>query len=148
VWTVVVEVTFVRAEHGTGVALVTDQHPVGALGSDAADEPFGITVRARRPGRCLDDLGVLSREHGVERAGELRVSVPDQEPEAANPIAEIHDQVAGLLGGPLGGRMGGDTEDVHSPGGDLHHGQHVQPPEGDGVDVEEVGREQPRRLRA
>jgi hypothetical protein len=27
VWTVAVEVTLVRAEHGTSVALVVDQHP-------------------------------------------------------------------------------------------------------------------------
>ncbi len=33
--TVLVEVALVGAEHGTGVALVVDQHPVGALGSDA-----------------------------------------------------------------------------------------------------------------
>jgi hypothetical protein len=41
------------------------------------------------------------------------VPVPDQEPKAADSIAEVHDQVAGLLGGPLGGRMCGDAEDVH-----------------------------------
>jgi hypothetical protein len=50
VWTVVVEVALVRAEHGTSVAIVVDQHPIGALGSDAADEPFDIAVRARRSG--------------------------------------------------------------------------------------------------
>jgi hypothetical protein len=82
VWTVVVEVTFVRAEHATRVTLVVDQHPVGVFGADAADEPFGIAVRPRRPGWDLDDLHVLSGEHGVERAGKLRVSVPDQVPEA------------------------------------------------------------------
>jgi hypothetical protein len=51
VWTVVVEVTLVRAENHTSVALIIDQHPVGALGADAADEPFGITVRPRDSGR-------------------------------------------------------------------------------------------------
>jgi hypothetical protein len=35
--------------------------------------------------------------------------------------------------------MGGDAEDVHSAGDDLHHDQHVQPVQGDGVEVEEVG---------
>jgi hypothetical protein len=82
--TMVVEVTLVRDQHGTGVALVVDQHPVGALGADAADEPLGITVRPRRSRWGLDDLDVLGHEHGVERAGELGVSVPDQKPEGAD----------------------------------------------------------------
>jgi hypothetical protein len=77
-WTVIVEVTLVRAEDGTGMTLVVDQHPVGALGPDAADEPFRETVRAWRAGWGLDDLDVLGGEHGVERFGELRVPVADQ----------------------------------------------------------------------
>jgi hypothetical protein len=38
VWTVLVEVAFVLAEHGAGVPLVVDEHSVGALGPHAADE--------------------------------------------------------------------------------------------------------------
>jgi hypothetical protein len=36
-WTVVVEVTLARAEHGTSVAVVVDQYAVSALDSDATD---------------------------------------------------------------------------------------------------------------
>jgi hypothetical protein len=99
-WSVIVEMALVPAEHHTSVALVVDQHPIRALGPDAADEPLGITVRPRRSRWGLDDLDVLGHEHGVERAGELGVSVPDQKPEGADPIAEIQDEIAGLLGGP------------------------------------------------
>jgi len=56
-------------------------------------------------------------------------------------------KVSGLLSDPRAGWVGGDAEDVHVPGGDLHDEQHVQPAQGDGVDVKEVGREQPGRLR-
>jgi hypothetical protein len=66
VWTVVIEVALVGAEHGAGVSLVVDQHPVGALDPDAADETFRVTVRARRAGWRLDDLDVLGGEHRVE----------------------------------------------------------------------------------
>jgi hypothetical protein len=66
VWSVVVEVALVNTKHGTGVTLVVDQHPVGALGPYAAHEPLRITVRARRSGWRLDDLDVLSGEHRVE----------------------------------------------------------------------------------
>jgi hypothetical protein len=34
-------------------------------------------------------------------------------------------------------RVFGDAEDVRPASGDLHHEQDVQPPQGDGVDVEE-----------
>jgi hypothetical protein len=40
---VVVEVAHVLVEDGSGVSFVVDQHPVGAFGADAADEPFRIT---------------------------------------------------------------------------------------------------------
>jgi uncharacterized protein GlcG (DUF336 family) len=42
---VVVEVPGELVQDGGGVALVVDQEPVGALGSGAADEPFGVAVR-------------------------------------------------------------------------------------------------------
>jgi hypothetical protein len=32
-------------------------------------------------------------------------------------LAEVHDQVAGLLGGPFPGWMGRDAEDADAPGG-------------------------------
>jgi hypothetical protein len=43
---------------------------------------------------------------------------------------------------------GGDAEDVYPPCGDLHYDQRVQPPQRDGVDMQEVGRQQPGRLRS
>jgi hypothetical protein len=41
----------------------------------------------------------------------------------------------------------GDAEDVHGPALDLHHEQDVQALEQDGVDVEEVAREDAGCLR-
>jgi hypothetical protein len=42
---VAIEMAQVLVEGGAGVLLVVDQHPVGALGADAADEPFRVAVR-------------------------------------------------------------------------------------------------------
>ena len=55
-------------------------------------------------------------------------------------LAEVHDQVAGLLSGPYPGRMQSDSEDADAPGGVLYHGQDV----GLGA-VEQVGREEVAR---
>jgi hypothetical protein len=62
----------------------------------------------------------------------------DQEAERLDPLPHVVHQVAGLLCGPRPGWVRGDTEDVHPPGGDLHHEQHVQPAQGDRVEIEEV----------
>ena len=52
-------------------------------------------------------------------------------------FAEVHEQVAGLLGGPLPGGMQGDPEDADTAGCVLDHGQDV------GLSaVEQAGREQ------
>ena len=68
----------------------------------------------------------------------LRVPVTDQEPELASPFAEVQHQVPRLLGHPLPGRMRRGTKQVHSPGGDLHDEQDVDPLQRDRVDVQEV----------
>jgi hypothetical protein len=124
------------------VPFAVDEHPVGALGSCRAYPPLGITVRARGPRRNLDRLHTFPSEDRVEDAGEPGVAVPDQETEGADPVAEINEQVAGLLGGPRAVRMDGHAQDVYPPGPHLHDKQHVQAPEEDRVDMEEIASQQ------
>ena len=80
---VVVVMVLVLAKHGCGVPQVNDEDPVEEFASDAADEAFGDRVGSRCPHRCLDDADTERGEHGVERCGELSVTVPDEKPEAA-----------------------------------------------------------------
>ena len=138
----------VLAEHRPQVPLAVDQHPVGALCSCAAYPSLGNRVRARGPRRRLHYRHALAGEDCVESAGELAVTVPDQEAEAAGPGAEIHDQVAGLLGGPRTVGMGGHAQDVHPPGLHLHNEQHRQTPEEDRVHMKEIAGQQAISLRA
>ena len=77
---------------------------------------------------------------------ELAVAVADQESEPAGAFAEIHEQVTGLLGGPRPGGVGGDAQDVHPAGLDLHHEEDVQAVEEHGVNVQEVACQDPGRL--
>jgi hypothetical protein len=129
------------------VLLVIDQQPVGALSSNAADEPLGIRVCPRRAWWGLDHVDAFGGEHGVEGPGELGVPVPDQEPQRRTSVPDIRHQVAGLLRGPGGGRVGRDAADLNPTRGDLHDEQYVQTPQHHRVEVEEVRREQPGRLR-
>jgi hypothetical protein len=86
VWAVVVEVAYVLVEDGAGMLFVVDQHFVGALFADAADEPFCITVGPRRAGRDLDDVEPFGGKDGIEAVGELDVPVADQEAERADAL--------------------------------------------------------------
>jgi len=62
-----------------GVSFVVDQHPVGAFGADAADEPFRITVR---PGRPRRDLGLAVT---TEQAAAMSCARGEQEATMADP---------------------------------------------------------------
>jgi hypothetical protein len=99
---------------------------------------LGITVRARGPRRDLDRLHALTGEDRVENTGELGIAVPDDEAKRGDPVAEIHDQVAGLPGSPSAVRVGGHAQDVQVPGLHLDDEQYVQAREEDRVDVEEI----------
>jgi hypothetical protein len=138
---VVVVMAFVLAQHGSGVPLTDDQYAVEELAADGPDEAFRDRVGSRCAHRCLDDADVDCGENGVERGGELGVVVPEEEPEAAAPVVEVHDQVAGLLGQPGAGGLGGDAEQVDPAGGVLDDEERVQAPEADGVEVEQVAGE-------
>ena len=115
-----------------------DQEVVEAFPAQGADEAFRDRVRAGCPDRRADDPDVGAGEDGVERGGELAVPVADQEPEPVGAIAEIHEQVAGLLGDPGSGGVGGDPGDVHAAAAVLDHHEDVEAAQEDGVDVGEV----------
>ena len=89
--------------------------------------------------RMIADVG--AGEDGVEGGGELAVPVADQEPEPVGAVAEVHQQVAGLLGDPGPGGVGGDPGDVHAAAVVLDHDEDVEAAQEDGVDVGEVDRE-------
>jgi hypothetical protein len=95
-----VEVLHVLAQHDLEVAWSDDHKVVEAFPAQCPDEPFRDRVRPRCPDRGTDDADVGAGEHGVERRGELAVPVADQEPEPLGVLAEIDEQVAGLLGDP------------------------------------------------
>jgi hypothetical protein len=117
-----VEVLEILAQHDVEVALSGDQEVVEAFPAQGSDEAFCDRVRPWRLDRGADDLDVGAGEDGVEGGCELAVSVADQESEPVGTVAEVHQQVAGLLGDPGAGGMGGDPGDVHAAAVVLDHG--------------------------
>jgi hypothetical protein len=145
---VVIDMAHVLVENGAGVSFVEDQQPVGALGADAADEPFRGAVRPGRTGRDLHNADAFGGEHGVESGGELGIPIADQEVEGADLLTEVDQQSAGGLGGLGRGRVSGGPQDVHRAGPDLHDEQDIDSAQRDGVEGEQVGGQQSGGLSA
>lgn len=102
---------------------------------------FHDRVRAGRLDRGCDDLDALAGEDRVEHAGELGVPVADQEFKLRCMVAEVGEQVVGLLGDPVCGGMCGDAKDVDPAVDVFDDREAVQPGQQHGVAVKEVAGE-------
>ena len=143
-----VVVSLILGQDRPQMPLAEDQHPVGDLGPGREHESFRIGIRARAPRRDLHGLDTGAGQDCAGCPGELPCPVTDQEPEIPGAIAEIHQEIADLLGGPRPVRVRGHSQDMHISGADLDHEQAVQALKGHrAVHVEEVSREHRRGLR-
>jgi len=131
----------ILAQHDVEMAGAGDQEVVEAFPSQGADEAFRDRIRPGCPNRGADDPDIGAGEHSVERGSELAVTVTDQEPEPVGSIVEVREQVAGLLGDPGPGGVGGDPGDVHAEAAVLDNHENVEAAQEDGVDVGEIDRE-------
>ena len=136
--TLLVVVPDVVAEDPFEVTLAQNEHPVEAFRPHRPHPALRVGVGPRGSDRCLDHPDALRAEHLVEAGGELGITVPDEELDRATAVGEITDQVAGHLSDERTGRMVGDPEDVHLPGRQLDHEEHVELLERHGVHGEEV----------
>ena len=89
----------VLGQHPAQVSLAEDQYPIGDFGADGQHEAFGKAVRPRTAGRDHDHLDPRIGQHRVERGRELSRAIANEEPEPSDVLAEVHHEVAGLLGG-------------------------------------------------
>ena len=103
----------VLAQHDVEMAWSRDQHVVEAFPAQCPDEAFRDRVCTGRPDRGADDADVAP-VNTASNAAVNCVPVADQEPEPLGVFAEVHEQVAGLLGDPGAGGVGGDPGDVHA----------------------------------
>src|ERR1039457_5181609 len=132
-------VGLVLAQDLSQVGLIPDEGAVQELTSASPDPAFGDRVHPGRPDVAKHGPDPGIGEDRVECGGEVRAAVADHELDPVRLLAEVHDQVPGLLGGPFPGRMQGDSEDADAPSGVLDHGQDI----GLGA-VQQVGREESR----
>jgi hypothetical protein len=101
-----VVVSGVLGQDAPEVLLAVDQHVIEALAAKRARVPFRERICPRRADGSLDDLRAVAGEDLIECRSELATSIADEEPEAACPVAGIHEQAAGLPSGPGFGGVG------------------------------------------
>ncbi|WP_247195513.1 hypothetical protein [Streptomyces sp. GESEQ-35] len=77
---------------------VEDECPVEELAAQGADGPFAVCVRFRDMGRAFEDA---QADVGVEGVGELAAAVMDQELDACDVHAGLHEADRHLIGGQL-----------------------------------------------
>ena len=115
-WSLRVVVGGVLGQHAAEVPLAEDQHAVGDLGADGQDEALGKAVCPRTARRGLDHVDAGIGPDRVERGRELSGPIADEEPEPGGIVAEVDDEVAGLLRRPRSVGMRGHAQDVQGGG--------------------------------
>ena len=94
----------VLGQHRHQLPTSEDQRPVQHLPPNRAHPPLRIGVRTRGPHRCAQHLDRLGGKDRVKRGGELGIPITNQVPQPAEIVAELYEEVPGLL-------------DPHSPTG-------------------------------
>jgi hypothetical protein len=129
------------ASHTAGRPPPDGRPAVQELAEASPDPAFGFRVHAGRPGVTDHGPDPGIGEDRVEGGREVRAAVADQELGPVGLLAEVHDQVACLLGCPFPGWMQSDSEDADAPGGVLYHGQNIGLGAAEQVGCEEVARQ-------
>ena len=131
----------VLAQDPPQMILVPDEGTVQELTAASPDPAFSNRVHPRRPDVAAHGPDADVGEDGVEGGGEVRSAVADHELDPISLFTEVHEQVPGLLGGPLSYGMRRDAEDPDAPGRMFYHGQDVGLGAVEQVHREEVARE-------
>jgi hypothetical protein len=95
-----VVVRCVHAQNAFEMSASEDEDAIEAVAADGAHPALCVRVCVWRLNGCLDHLDLLGAEDLVEGRAELRIAVMDQQPQPPLVVAELDDEVAGLLGHP------------------------------------------------
>jgi len=131
----------VLAQDPLQMILVPDEGTVQELTAASPDPAFSDRVHPGRPDVAAHGPDVGVGEDGAGGGGEVRSAVADHELDPISLFAEVHEQVPGLLGGPLSCGMRRDAGDPDAPGRVFYHSQDVGLGAAGQVNREEVARE-------
>ena len=120
------------------LSLVPDDGAVEQLSAQSPDPALGERVPHRRSDWGFESLEAFGSEDLIERVNELAAAVTHERSGIGEPVGVAEEQVAGCLGGPRPGRVGGDPCEKDFAGGDVDEEQQVVAAQECGVDGGEV----------
>jgi hypothetical protein len=120
------------------VAFVHDQDSVEQLAAQCSDHAFANCIRPWRSRWTGKNPDAVCGEDRIERPGEPRIPVSEQEVIGGNTITEVHQQIPSGLGGPRTGRVRRHPGQMYPAGTVLDRDQRVNPPKEHGVHVHEI----------
>jgi hypothetical protein len=103
------------------MSFAEDEHAVGDLGPGGEHEPFRVGVGPRDSRWDLHTVTPASVSTASKASVNCPAPVPDQESELVDALAQVDEQIPGLLDCPRPVGVGGDAEDVHVSATDLQH---------------------------
>jgi hypothetical protein len=120
------------------VSTPEDEDPIEAVVADGAYPALGERVRVRRLHGRPDHLDSLAAKDLVESPAELAVTVVDQQPERPFLLAQLHREITRLLRHPGSGGIRRAGHELDSTGREREEEEHIDPPQPDRLDGEEV----------
>lgn len=137
-WAVLVVVVDVVGDESFELVLAPDDGSVEEFSSDGSDPAFCECVCDWCADRGLENLVAFGSEDLVEAIDELAAAIADQSAAVGELVRVAEEQVAGGLGGPGTGGVGGDAGVEHLAGRYVDEEQDVVAAQSGGVDGEEV----------
>lgn len=98
------------------MSFVKDQGSVEEFSAQRADHAFADRVCPGRRGWAFEYADASVGQDGVGAGGELPAAISSHELEEVGTIAEVHEEMAGGLGGPRSIWVGGGAEQVNPAG--------------------------------
>jgi hypothetical protein len=144
---VLVVVAAVDAEHVLEMPAAQDEDAVRAVGAESAHPALGVGVRVRGLDGRAYHPDALDAKDLIEGVAEFRVAIMDEEPERLL-VAELHDEVARLLGDPASVRVSAGGDVLDPPGRERDEEEDVDPLQEGCLDGEKVAGEHAGRLRS
>jgi len=120
------------------VSASEDEDAIEAVAADGPQPALSECVRVRRPNRRPDHLDPLGAEDFVEGAAELRVAIVDQQLESRLMLAQLHGEIASLLGDPGAVRVGCAGDQLEPAGRERDEEEDLDPPQRERLDREEI----------
>ena len=137
-----------HGEQSLQMRCVYDQQPIQTLGSRGPDEPLRNPSRHGYLNRRPNDSDGFGLEHGIEASHKVPIVVADQKANRFCMPGKRPGRLPRLLPHPLGVRVRHALSQMQAAAAAFDEEEDVQPLEPDGIDGEEVYRDEPPRLRA